>query len=223
MFENNTQNLPTLLDAYCCAGGATRGFQLAGCYVVGVDIAPQPHYIGDEFYRADALTFIKEHGHRFDVRAGSPPCQARTNAQKIRQREHPRLIGPTRDLFLEIGGPYVIENVVPMAGVDDEDPLLNPFELCGCMFPELNVYRTRQFESNVDLERPAHREHRERQTKMGRPFVPGERMHVVGNFSGVPHARKAMGIDWMVRDELSEAIPPAYTKFIGDQIIKKVR
>lgn len=207
-----------LLDAYCGAGGATRGYQLAGFYVVGVDNRPQPHYIGDDFYQGDALNFIAEHGHKFDIRAGSPPCQRRSNAQRIQQREHPALIGPTRQLFQAIGGPYVIENVVSDPATDD-DPLIDPFQLCGCMFPELNVYRAREFESNVPIPRPVHQPHREPQVKMGRPPRAGHRMHVVGNFSGVPEARKAMGIDWMVRDELSEAIPPAYTEYVGRHLL----
>jgi DNA (cytosine-5)-methyltransferase 1 len=85
------------------------------------------------------------------------------------------------------------------------------------MFPGLNVYRPRLFEVGGGFDFPAleHHEHKQPQTKMGRPPVPGERMHVVGNFSGVEEARLAMGIPWMTRDELGEAIPPAYTEYIG--------
>lgn len=214
---------PILIDAYCCAGGATRGFQDAGFYVIGVDINPQPHYIGDEFYQADACTFVAQHYRKAHALAGSPPCRAKTRAQKIQGNDHPRLITPTRAIFQMSGLPYVIENVVPDNRDTDDDPLIDPFQLCGCMFPGLNVYRTREFESNVDMPRPAHQPHTQAKTKMGRPPVDGERMHVVGNFSGVPQARAAMGIDWMVRDELSEAIPPAYTEYIGRHLRKALK
>lgn len=211
---------PLALDAFCCAGGATRGFQNAGFYVVGVDISPQPHYCGDEFYQDDALDFISRFGSWFQLRAASPPCQAKTRAQKLMGNTHPKLIAPTRRLFQALGGPFVIENVVPDNRADDDDPLLNPHQLCGCMFPELGVYRTREFETNLDLAWPEHQPHAQKQTKMGRKPVPGERMHVVGNFSGVAEARLRMGIDWMNRNELREAIPPAYTEYIGEQVIR---
>lgn len=109
----------------------------------------------------------------------------------------------------------MIENVVPENPALDPDPLIDPLELCGCMFPELNVYRTREFETNFPVQRPAHRPHLQPQTKMGRPPQAGHRIHVVGNFSGVQQAREAMGIGWMTRDGLRESIPPAYTHYIS--------
>ncbi|MEI6305961.1 MAG: SAM-dependent methyltransferase, partial [Deltaproteobacteria bacterium] len=109
------------------------------------------------------------------------------------------------------GKPYVIENVVGA-------PLENPVMLCGAMFPGLTVYRHRLFESNFPLNVPAHPDHVVPLRKMGRPPLAGEFMHVVGNFSGVARAKEAMGISWMVRDGLREAIPPAYTQFIGEQM-----
>jgi DNA (cytosine-5)-methyltransferase 1 len=129
------------------------------------------------------------------------------------KNEHPDLIGPGRILLQELGLPYVMENV-------KGSPLLDPVELCGCMFPSLNVYRERLFEFGFwpGIDQPAHRPHIEPLVKMGRPPKPGHRMHVVGNFSGVAEARKAMGIDWMTRDGLREAIPPAYTEKIGKSL-----
>lgn len=96
-----------ILDAYCCQGGATRGYHLRwpDAYIVGVDIEPQPHYIGNEFHQGDALAFIERYGHVFDMRHASPPCQKRTKAQKIQGNEHPALIAPTRALFQAIGAP----------------------------------------------------------------------------------------------------------------------
>lgn len=122
-------------------------------------------------------------------------------------RRHPRLIAPTRELLIESGLPYVIENVVPENEEKDEDPLIDPIELCGAMFG-LGTYRHRLFESNMPITAPDHPAHTARTTKMGRPPVDGEFMHVVGNFSGVAQAKKAMGISWMTRDGLRESIPP---------------
>ncbi|NKR48777.1 SAM-dependent methyltransferase [Rhodococcus hoagii] len=198
-----------LLDLFCCQGGASMGYHRAGFDVVGVDINPQPHY-PFEFHQCDALAFLMEYGDEFDVIAGSPPCQAHTNAQKIMGNQHPDYIDSMRALLPE-GKPYVIENV-PGA------PLRNPIELCGAMFG-LGTYRHRLFESNIDLAAPDHPEHSARTTKMGRKPVVGEFMHVVGNFSGVEQAREAMGIDWMTRDGLRESIPPAYTEYIGAQLL----
>lgn len=220
---------PLLLDLFCCQGGAGMGYHRAGFRVVGYDLFPQPRY-PFEFHQADAIALlrfllsVKKRTGRLDIAAvhASPPCQSKTKAQKIMQREHPRLIGPTRELLLELGLPYVIENVVPEDAAADPDPLIAPVELCGAMF-DLGTYRHRQFEANWDLAIPAHRDHVKRTTKMGRPPIDGEMMHVVGNFSGVEKAKKAMGIDWMTRDGLRESIPPAYTEHIGRQLMAQVR
>ena len=205
---------PRILDLFCGAGGAAKGYADAGFEVVGVDIDQQPNY-PYEFHRADALKFLLEHWQEFAAFHGSPPCQAFTNAQKIRGNEHPDYIVATRSALMLIGKPWVIENV-PGA------PLVCPIELCGCMFPGLGTYRPRLFESNLSLDQPSHHPHVAKTAKMGRPPRPGEFMHVVGNFSGVARAREAMGIPWMTRDELRESIPPAYSEFIGRQIMAGV-
>jgi DNA (cytosine-5)-methyltransferase 1 len=201
-----------LLDAFCCAGGATRGYQLAGYTVVGVDIAPQPSYCGEEFIQADAVEYIRKFGAQFDAIHASPPCQLYSATYRIHKNEHPDLIWPTREALLETGRPFVIENV------EDAAPeLFDPIMLCGTMFPELRVYRHRLFEAHgFDLEQPEHGAHTARQAKMGRPAKDGEFMHVVGNYSGAQAGRDAMGIDWYVpRGLVSEAIPPAYTQYVG--------
>lgn len=196
-----------LLDLFCGAGGASVGYSRAGFdEIVGVDIKPQPRYPFD-FVQEDALSFPLE---GFDVIHASPPCQRWTNAQKIRGRDHPDLITPTRERLKETGVPWVIENV-PGA------PLRGPMLLCGQMFG-LNLYRHRLFELWHSLSGPRHVPHVKSVTKMGRPPLAGTIMQVVGNFSGVTVAREAMGIDWMTRDELREAVPPAYTDFIARQI-----
>lgn len=203
-----THSKPRLVDLFCGAGGASVGYARAGFEVVGVDIDQQPNY-PFEFHRADALTFDLS---GFDAFAASPPCQRYTQAQRIRANMHPDLVAPIRARLQGTGRPYAIENV-PGA------PLVTPIELCGAMFG-LRVYRHRLFECSFPVLAPAHPTHTAPQQKMGRPVRAGEFIQVVGNFSGVKVAREAMGIDWMMRDELSEAIPPAYTEYVGRAMLK---
>lgn len=205
---------PKLLDLFCKAGGASMGYHRAGFEVVGVDIEPQPRY-PFEFVQGDALAYLIEFGNEFDAFAASPPCQAHSLAQRIQGRGHRDFIDEVRGLFRSFGRPYVIENV-------EGAPLREPIVLCGAMFPELRTYRHRLFESDLSLLAPAHPVHTVPNTKMGRPPRAGEFMHVVGNFSGVQQARQAMGIDWMTRDELREAIPPAFTELIGRQLLNHI-
>jgi DNA (cytosine-5)-methyltransferase 1 len=206
--------MPRLLDLFSGAGGCSAGYAAAGFAVTGVDIDPHPSY-PYEFVQADVLDILADATYlaQFDAIAASPPCQAFTNAQKIRGNNHPDLITPTREALAATGKPYVIENV-------PGSPLIAPVTYCGAMFSGLRTYRHRLFESNVAITPPPHPEHVARTTKMGRPPQPGEFMHVVGNFSGVKQAREAMGIDWMTRDDLREAVPPAYTEHIGHQLLK---
>jgi len=213
MTRNVQERKPRLLDLFCCQGGAGMGYHHAGFDVDGIDLAPQPRY-PFRFFQADALKYLSAWGHEYSAVHASPPCQAHTNAQKIMGNEHPDLIEPTRELLEKLGLPYVIENV-PGA------PLKDPVELCGAMFG-LGTYRHRMFETNWELTVPEHPVHVARTTKMGRKPVDGEMMHVVGNFSGVEKAKKAMGIDWMTRDGLRESIPPAYTEYIGKQLMAQV-
>jgi DNA (cytosine-5)-methyltransferase 1 len=216
---------PLLLDLFCGAGGAAMGYHRAGFDVVGVDIKPQPHY-PFKFIQADVFEFprpllgVRSKGspgiafRSFAAIHASPPCQAYSRAQRIRHREHPNLIAPTRELLNATGRPWVLENV-PGA------PLINPVVLEGQMFEGLRTQRKRWFETNWPLDVPFLRSPRPaRQAKMGRKPKPHEWFQVVGNTSDADGARRAMGIDWMNRDELSEAIPPAYTEFIGSQLIE---
>lgn len=200
-----------LLDTYCCQGGASMGYYLAGFEVEGVDLSPQPRY-PFAFHQGDAVEFIREHGHEYDVITGSPTCRRWTNAQKIRGNDHPDLITPTREAMVEVGKPYVIENVEGAAAA-----MVDPLLLCGTMFG-LRTYRHRLFESSLPLGTRLHSRHLAPLAKMGRPVRDGEFMHVVGNFAGVERAREVMGMPWASRDGLREAIPPAYTKFLGEQV-----
>lgn len=207
----------TVLDLYCCQGGATAGYQNAGYRVVGVDLDDQPRYIGDEFWQSDAISFLTVHADwiRREVAFvhASPPCQLDSDCQRIMDREHPDLIGPTRDALDALGVPYVIENVggaVPK--------LHSPVELCGLMFGMNHTYRHRYFEAGGwSLPQPHHPRHAAPQVKMGRSPRPGEVIQAIGNFAGVGIIRGEWGVPWMNRDGIREAIPPQYAEWIGRQ------
>lgn len=208
-----TAGKPRLLDLFCCEGGAAMGYSRAGFEVVGVDIEAQPRY-PFQFIRADAMSLSMGFLAGFDAIHASPPCQAHSNAQRIRGNSHPDLIAPTRALLRRSGRPYVIENV-------DGAPLESPITLCGAMFG-LRTYRHRLFESNVPMDAPPHPEHAAPTTKMGRPVKPGTFMHVVGNFHGADLGRQVMEMPWASRNGLREAIPPAYTEYVGRRLLSAV-
>lgn len=204
---------PRLLDLFCGAGGTGMGYHHAGFEVVGVDIKSQKHY-PFEFHQTDALEFLTKYGREYDVIHTSPPCQHYSTTRSIRRkegREYPDLVGSVRELLRKTGRPYVIENV-PGA------PLINPIMLCGVGFG-LKVYRHRLFESNVFMMQPAHARHPEIIPRCGRGASGLGYICVAGHLAQVDMARKAMDIDWMTRDELSQAIPPAYTEFVGKQLM----
>lgn len=217
---------PRLLDLFCGAGGCAVGYHRAGFDVVGVDVKFQKNY-PFEFHQGDALEFVAEHGREFDAIHASPPCQAycsmTRSLNKAKAKEYPDLLPSTRELLKSTGLPWVIENV-PGA------PVLSPILLCGSMFKlktttkvhgEVWLKRHRYFECSFFAFSPG----RCRCNK--KPKVP-----VYGNGAGgVKHAkmrgigvaqasREVMGIDWMSRSELDQAIPPAYTEFVGRQLIE---
>ena len=203
-----------LLDLFCGAGGAAMGYHRAGFEVVGVDINPQPRF-PFEFHQADALEYPLD---GFDVIHASPPCQAHTVLfpKELHGKEyaHPDLVAPTRQRLRKTQNPYVIENV-PNA------PLVNYIVLCGSMFG-LKVYRHRLFESNILLLQPCHESHKVRTAGKGRtPKDDNTFWTVTGHLGDLPGASKAMGIDWMIMKELVQSIPPAYTEFIGKQLIQR--
>jgi DNA (cytosine-5)-methyltransferase 1 len=204
---------PRLLDLFCGAGGASMGYHRAGFDVTGVDLYPQKHY-PFAFIQADALAYLAAHGREYDAIAASPPCQQFTVLRRVGKRLYPDLVGPVRDLLFDMGKPWVIENV-PGA------PLVEPAVLCGTMFG-LRVYRHRLFEASFVITTPAHGRHSARFPRAGRGASADGWISVAGHIGDVAAARRAMGIDWMNRDELSQAIPPDYTEFIGRQLIERL-
>ncbi len=234
---------PRLLDLYCGAGGAAVGYARAGFDVVGVDIAPQPRY-PYEFIQASALDWVADGPDvvaGFDAIHASPPCQAHSSiAKQVRKLrpgryEHPDLVAQTRDLLDATGLPYVIENVIGA-------PLVNPIMLCGSSFG-LDVRRHRLFElggfSCMAMpcahywQTPRFRSlDKRRGLKSVVPVYGGGQIEgtasVVGvhghiNYTGERELReKAMGIDWMSPYELTQAIPPAYTEYVGQALLDQL-
>jgi DNA (cytosine-5)-methyltransferase 1 len=203
---------PKLLDAFCGEGGAGMGYSHAGFDVVGVDIIPQPRYPFD-FVQDDAIDFIKKHGHEFDAIHTSPVCKRYTACSVLNNVEHPDQIPSVRDALIASNKPWIIENVVGA-------PLLNPTQLCGCMF-NLRTYRPRQFETNsFHIPQMSHQEHRAPLAKMGRPVKPHEFMHIAGHYSNVTLAREIMGMPWGSRDGISQAIPVVYAEYVGRHLMK---
>lgn len=210
---------PVLIDAFCCQGGAGEGYARAGFRVVGVDKDPQPRY-PHEFFQADAIHFLAEYGHLADAIHASPPCQFATGLAKQQgtSGDHLNLIPPTRNVLRWLGLPYVIENVEDAAA-----HLHNPHELCGTHFG-LGVFRHRLFEiSGFPMLTPPHLVHTGRigdGTYVTVTGKPGGSSRRDGIKHGDVHAwRRAMDIGWMTYDGLAQAIPPAYTQFIGEALL----
>jgi DNA (cytosine-5)-methyltransferase 1 len=227
---------PRALDLFCGAGGATRGLQLAGFHVTGVDIKPQPRYCGDQFLLGDAL-YRSVNYNEIDFIWASPPCQAHSAMKTMPDaKEHPDLIPQTRALLRWLRIPYVIENV-------EGAPLESPILLCGTMFnlgcEDAELRRHRLFECSFPMLAPECR-HGQRAACVG---VYGghlrNRRRTIGIYGegvrdsvrkvdkgradfNVNQGREAMGIDWMTLSELCQAIPPAYAEFIGRQALAHI-
>ncbi len=220
---------PRLLDLFCGAGGCAKGYQRAGFYVVGVDNKPQPRYCGDEFIQADAMTFPLE---GFDVIHASPPCQGYSRLRHLpwlKDKVYPMLIGQVRERLVGSGARWVIEN-------SNDAPLSGVF-LCGTMFG-LPVYRHRRFECSDLLMRPHHARHKEvighgrgindrRKGSLNNGSAKGawgnqNIVTVAGGQFRKSEGSRALRIDWMQKDELAQAIPPAYTEYIGKQLIERL-
>lgn len=208
---------PRLLDLFCKAGGAAVGYHNAGFEVVGVDIEPQPHY-PFEVHLADAMTYPLD---GFNAYHASPPCQFAISQY---HGHCENFIPAIRALLETTSKPYIIENI-PRA----RRFLVNPFYLCGTMFG-LKVKRHRYFETNFAIPLLltscaccGRAGFTNSYRKPMSSFARGAKLiSVVSHNFSVPDARIAMGIDWMIGPELAQAIPPAYTEYIGKYLMRVI-
>jgi DNA (cytosine-5)-methyltransferase 1 len=212
-----------LADLFCCEGGASTGYAEAGFEVVGFDLEPQPNY-PFEFVQLDVMTLdpFEDLFGNFDAVHASPPCQRFSDLAKRNANgdDWPDLVEPTRALLVASGLPYVIENV-------EGAPLHDPVVLCGTMFPELRVIRHRLFETNWGLTAPAQHPkhplvftHDKRKAHYGKLDQDTSFVQVTGGGNAtLANKRAAMGMPWASGHGCNEAIPPAYSEFIGRQLM----
>lgn len=211
--------MPRLLDLFCGGGGAGVGYRRAGFEVVGVDVRDVGELYPFAFVQADALA-MDPGLWGVDAVHASPPCQRWTAYRRRGSgvgEAASDLVAPVRELLRAWGGPYVIENV-------QGAPLENPVRLCGSSFG-LDVRRHRYFESNLELEGT------ECNHAWQTPRFPPATNRVnlrstveIGVWRiPVGVQQRAMGIDWLVGGELSQAVPPAYTGYLGRQILDRIR
>jgi DNA (cytosine-5)-methyltransferase 1 len=209
------------LDLFCCAGGATRGLQMAGYHVTGVDNRLQKRYVGDVFHQDDAMAWLqgeREPLSSFDLIWASPPCQRYSRITPSRARDnHPDLLPQVLGILRGQDTPYIVENVEGTQVL-----MRSPVMLCGSMFG-LEIWRHRWFEvgnTSLLLMTPpcAH---------IGHPIlISGRGMRGVSQAGKRPAEplkaikMQAIKIDWMITKELDEAIPPAYSKFLATQILR---
>jgi site-specific DNA-cytosine methylase len=230
---------PVALDLFCGGGGATRGLQLAGFYVVGVDIKQQiqkrAHYCGDQFFKTDALDFVDRHGWRFDFIWASPPCQGYSGYVTSRSSEHsltkgkdePRLIEPIREQFQRLGIPAVIENVVGA-----RHHMRSDLRLCGSMFG-LPYTRHRLFELHhfTAPEPETNSLHQSRKCCYLAKSYAAQRgwdyreMSIGGkpqSSQTVHRWRELLQVDWPANTrQLAEMIPPAYSEYISNYYLTR--
>ena len=207
-----------ILDLFCGAGGASHGYVLAGFEVTGIDIKHGKRY-PYTYIRRDVMSLTVEDLALYDFIHASPPCQTFSITQHLRNAQGKGtdkldLLQPVRDLLIASGKPYVIENVKGA-------PLLNAVQVCGSAFG-LKVRRHRLFESNMPL-KGTDCHHKGQGKPVGiygsmRDEIPG------GGHTAktMDQAKEAMGIDWMIWSELVEAIPPAYTHYLGMQLMSQL-
>ncbi|WP_405912804.1 DNA methylase [Streptomyces sp. NBC_00963] len=215
---------PRALDLFSCAGGFGTGLARAGFAVDGCDIAHRPNY-PFAYHQGDALEYLAHliatgEIRRYTLVHASCPCQDQcaitvgTNRSRGWGRDHVDLVAPTRELLDRTGLPYVIEQPNGRAKIRKD------LTLCGEMFG-LGVIRHRNFElGGWSVAQPAHVTHRGRVRgyRHGQ-YYDGPYVAAYGNGGGkpsIPELQAAMGIDWTdIREELTEALPPAYGEWIG--------
>jgi DNA (cytosine-5)-methyltransferase 1 len=211
-----------ILDLFCGAGGASFGYHqaLPDAEIVGIDIDKQPRY-PFTFIQTDATRKIEDVRflRSFDLIHASTPCQRYSDLAHRNGNgdEWPNYISPVRWHLQRSRVPYVIENV-------EGAPLNEPLLLCGTMFPQLRVIRHRLFEASFAIEpipHPSHPlvfTHDKRKDHHGRLDQDTAYVQVTGGGNAtIANKLEAMGIDWMINEEVNEAIPPAYTEYIGKE------
>ena len=204
-----------LLDIFCGAGGASKGYEMAGFDVTGIDLKSGKRY-PFTYIKKDFKTLTVEDLQDYDVIHASPPCQTFSITKNLRIAQNKKtdkedLLDVTRQLLIDSGKPYVLENV-PGA------PLRNPIQLCGSVF-NLQVRRHRLFESNMPL-KGSGCDHKQQGRPVGIYGSLNDKIPGGGQTAKtIEIARQAMGINWMIWTELVEAIPPMYTEFIGKQVM----
>lgn len=218
-----------LLDLFSGAGGCAKGYHDAGFEVTGIDIVARSNY-PYKFIQADAMEILKDVDFlkQYDVIHASCPCQHYSKLKHLSgntekwESEHVDLIGETRELLKKADVFYVLENV-------ENSPLINPIKLYGSQFPNLYTQRPRLFESNIPLKEPVNPKVKHKTGKLG--YGPAEDGFItvagIRPQRGMNEVQTRLyygfalgGIDWMSLEELTQAIPPAYTEFIGKQIIE---
>ena len=205
-----------LLDLFCGAGGASAGYAAAGFEVHGVDLKHGKRY-PYTYVRADVLDVLRDKNYldQFDVIHASPPCQTHSITQHLRNAQGKTtskldLIPETRAALIELGKPYIIENV-------PGSPLINPIQLCGSSFG-LKVRRHRLFESNMALVGSVC-DHKSQGRPIGVYGSLNDEIPKGGKTAAtIDEGRDAMGMPWAIWTELVEAIPPAFTEYLGGQI-----
>ena len=209
--ERHGRGKVKLLDLFCGAGGAAMGYYRAGFTdITGVDIKPQKNY-PFKFIEADAMTFPLE---GYDVIHASPPCQGYSSSMNHHTiKEYPLLIAEVRNRLKSVGCAWVIENVRPLRAIPAEHRL-NGVILCGSAFG-LRIWRHRWFEASVALMSPPC----QHSIRGMNPYRTKSR--AISGITGTSDKKwqAAMGIDWMIGSEATLAIPPAYTEFIGKQLL----
>lgn len=231
---------PTMLDLFCCEGGAAKGYADAGFEVFGVDINPQPLYpywfhqgdvldVLDRLRSGLGIVFVHPDGRQrvlfieqIAAVHASPPCQAHSSITPDKSK-HVNLIPEVRERLERSPRPYVIENV---EGARYE--LITPIRLCGSSFG-LKVRRHRLFESSVPL-RARLCEHEPQGTPVGvygelrtKHWTRPDGRSRGKKATSLEEAREAMGMPWASWHGCTQAIPPAYTEFIGQQLLEHVR
>lgn len=233
---------PKLLDLFCCEGGASTGYARAGFDVYGADIVAQEHY-PFPMYKGDALGLLSLHLERpearsffygpngvedfhvseFDAITASPPCQAHSTITPDKSK-HVDLIPPTRELLHAWGKPFIMENVEGARKTMD-----HAVKLCGSSFG-LRVRRHRYFETNLDHVWSLPCRHAEQGVPVGvyGDHADGVTRRPNGTSRGVKaqtvaEAREAMGMPWASWHGTTQAVPPAYTEFLGAQLLAHIR